>query len=257
MAYSKSDLISSIEKIGLKPTDTVLIHSSYKAMGNVEGGPEIVLDAFIEYMKEGLLIFPTHTWKSVLPEKPIFNVQEEKPCIGILPTLFLKRPGVKRSVHPTHSVAAIGEGADEYLSGEENMTTPCGRKGCWGKLYDMEAKILFLGDVMVKNTFLHSVEEWSNIPNRLTPETTAYTIVDGNKEFEMNCHRHVGYDYSQHYIKMRDPFLAKGIAVKGYIGDGLSYLCDAKGMADLTTDYLKRNLNLFANDEPIPLEWYE
>lgn len=256
MAYTKLDLIENIKKIGLKPTDTVLIHSSYKQLGDIDGRADTVLDAFMEYLNDGLLIFPTHTWATVTPERPIFNMQTEKPCIGILPTLFLDRPGVKRSIHPSHSVAAIGKDADEYLSGEENMTTPCGRDGCWGKLYDMNAKILFLGDVIIKNTFLHGVEEWNKIPNRMTPEPTTYTVINGDDEFEMKCHRHVAYDHSQHYIKMKDPFLRKGIVVEGYIGDGLSYLCNAKGMADLTTEYLQKNRDLFADGEPIPKDWY-
>lgn len=253
MVYNKYDLMNDFEKIGLKRTDTVLIHSSYKAVGEVEGGPHTVLDAFEEYMDEGLLIFPTHTWAD---KEPVYHVQTQKPCIGILPTLFIERSGVKRSLHPTHSVAAIGKGAEEYLAGDEHMTTPCGRTGCWGKLYDMEAKILFLGDVIIKNTFLHGVEEWHNIPNRLTPEYTTFTVIDGDRKFEMKCKRHVAYDHSQHYIKMRDPFLKKGIAIKGQIGDALSYLCDAKGMADMTSEYLVKNKDLFGNGDPIPKEWY-
>lgn len=258
MAHTKQDLIRDFERLGLKGRDTVLIHSSYKSLGEVEGGPEAVLDAFIEYMKDGLLIFPTHTWATVTPENPVFNVQTEIPCIGILPTLFLNRKnqGVRRSLHPTHSVAAIGRGAEEYLAGEEKIATPCAREGCWGKLYDLEAKILFLGDVIIKNTFLHGVEEWRKTPGRLTDEIYTYTIIDGSEKYETQCRRHVSFDHSQYYIKMKEPFLKKGIAVQGKIGDGISYLCDAKGMADLTLDFLNRNPDFFGNGDPAPKSWY-
>lgn len=64
--YTKTDLINCITAIGIKPNDTLLVHSSIKAIGEVEGGADTVLDAFIEYMKPGLLIFPTHTWAQMI-----------------------------------------------------------------------------------------------------------------------------------------------------------------------------------------------
>lgn len=80
----------------------------------------------------------------------------------------MKRPGVACSWHPTHSVAALGRGAHEYVQGEEQWDTPCPRGGCWGKLYDLGAKILFVGRTLRSNTIIHEVEEWNGIPNRLT-----------------------------------------------------------------------------------------
>ena len=38
--YTKEDLREQLRQMGLKPTDTVLIHSSMKAVGEVEGGAE-------------------------------------------------------------------------------------------------------------------------------------------------------------------------------------------------------------------------
>ena len=143
--YSKNDIINSIINIGIKSTDTLLVHSSMKSIGKVENGADSVLDAFMEYMKEGLLIFPTYTWKQMNDEYNIFNPETEPSCVGILSNIFRKRPGVIRSLHPTHSVAAYGEDAADYTSGEEKWDTPCPRGGCWGKLYDRKAKILFLG----------------------------------------------------------------------------------------------------------------
>ncbi|MBN2534211.1 MAG: AAC(3) family N-acetyltransferase [Spirochaetales bacterium] len=78
-----------------------------KATGKVEHGAETVLDAFIEYMADGLLVFPTHTWVQINSGYNIFNPLTE-PYVVILTNLFRKRPGVLRSWHPTHSVAAPG-----------------------------------------------------------------------------------------------------------------------------------------------------
>ena len=89
--YTKQHLIDCLIKIGIKPTDTLLVHSSMKAIGQVDGGADTVLDAFIEYLKDdGLLIFPTHTWKQMSEEYNIFNPKTEPSCVGILTNLFLK-----------------------------------------------------------------------------------------------------------------------------------------------------------------------
>lgn len=260
--YSKEDLLKAIKNIGIKPTDTLLIHSSMKAIGKVENGGDTVIDAFMEYMKDGLLIFPTHTWDQINDNYNIFYPATEPSCVGILSNLFLKRPNVIRSLHPTHSVAAYGADAYEYVEGEENCETPCAREGCWGKLYDRGAKILFLGCSLKSNTFLHGVEEWCNIPNRLTDtykqlkiETPDGRIID-RPSYRHNFPAGKG-NISHNYDKMLEPFLHMGIANKGFIGDAESVLCDAVGMADFTSSLLKRKPDLFDDNKPVPTEWYK
>ncbi|HHU74900.1 MAG TPA: AAC(3) family N-acetyltransferase [Clostridiales bacterium] len=257
--YTIQDIIKGIIELGIKPTDTLLIHSSMKAIGEVEGGADTVLDAFIEYMKDGLLIFPTHTWAQMSDEYSVFNPLTEPSCVGLLTNLFMKRPGVVRSWHPTHSVAALGKDAASYVEGDYHWDTPCPREGCWGKLYDRKAKILFLGCTMIRNTYLHSVEEWNDIPNRLSEKRINLTIQtpDGRMiERPVYRHHNPGGAVSDSYAKMEKPFLHTGIAKKGYIGDAACLLGDAVGMGDLTSDYLKRKPDLFSDQEPVPTEWY-
>jgi len=257
--YTKNDIINGIRNIGIAPTDTLLVHSSMKAIGEVEGGADTVLDAFIEYLKDGLLVFPTHSWEQINEEYNVFNPETETSCVGLLTNLFMKRPKVLRSWHPTHSVAAIGKDAKEYTSGEEQSDTPCPRNGCWGKLYNRNAKILFLGCILKKNTFLHGVEEWNQVPNRLMDIPRQLKIMTPEGKIidrPLRGHYNQTGDISQHYDKMLLPFLEKGIANKGYIGDAESVLCEAVGMADLTSYLLKRNSDLFLDDEPVPINWY-
>ncbi len=256
--YTKLNIMDDIRKLGIEPTDTLLIHSSMKAIGEVEGGADTILDAFMEFMKEGLLIFPTHTWAQMSDEYRVFHVASEPSCVGLLTNLFLKRPGVIRSWHPTHSVAAFGQDAADYIAGEEFSETPCPRTGCWGKLYDRKAKILFLGCSPKKNTYLHGVEEWNQIENRLTDFYRPYQIMtpEGNRiDRPMRGHYNPVGDISYNYDKMMAPFLHHGIAKEGHIGDAKCYLCDAVGMAELTSSYLQREPDLFLNGDPVPDEW--
>lgn len=125
MTYTKQTLQQDLAAMGLTGTETILIHSSMKSIGAVEGGADTVLDALMEFFAEGLLLLPTHTWQSIDQDHPVFDVRRSPCCVGILPELFRQRPGVVRSLHPTHSIAACGRGAAEYLAGELENNTPC------------------------------------------------------------------------------------------------------------------------------------
>lgn len=47
--YTKEELKQQLRNVGLTGKETILIHSSMKAIGEVEGGADIVLDAWMEY----------------------------------------------------------------------------------------------------------------------------------------------------------------------------------------------------------------
>ncbi|MET1167926.1 AAC(3) family N-acetyltransferase, partial [Bacillus velezensis] len=71
--YTKESLIQQLEQLGMDGQGTLLIHSSMKSIGEVEGGADTVLDAFSDYMKEGLLVLPTHTWSNINADNPVFH----------------------------------------------------------------------------------------------------------------------------------------------------------------------------------------
>lgn len=257
--YTKDDINKQLKDIGLRHDDTVLVHSSMKSVGEVCGRADTVLDALSEYLSGRLLIFPTHTWRDINDQRNVFDPAIEPACVGILPNLFMKRPGVVRSWHPTHSVAALGRGAREYVQGEERWDTPCSRGGCYGKLYDLSARILFVGCTLKTNTTIHGVEEWNGVPNRLTNTHQLLNIRTPNGELidrPMRRHYHPSGDISHNYDKIEDALLRTGIAKLGRVGDAKTYVCDVQPMVDLVSAFLKRNPDLFLDKTPIPEDWY-
>ena len=59
---TKADLINDLKNMEIDSKGTVLVHISYKSIGDVEGTARTVVDSLMEYMKDGLLVIPTHTW---------------------------------------------------------------------------------------------------------------------------------------------------------------------------------------------------
>lgn len=258
MAYTKVELLNHLEVLGIDPKGTLLVHSSMKSIGEVEGGADTVLDALSEYMKEGLLVLPTHTWSYINGQNPKFYVDHSSVCVGILPELFRKREGVIRSLHPTHSVAALGKDAEEFVKGNEQHDTPCARNSPWGKLLDRNADIMLLGVDLRRNTFIHGIEEWMNIPGRLTDaHEQLYVVLPDGTEISVPSRRHCGESWSEYFWKVDEICEKTNVMYKGYFGNALVRICKTRPMTNLLSAMLEINPDLFSNNQPLDLSLYQ
>lgn len=259
--YTKQELKDMIKEMDIEPTDTVFIHSSMKSIGEVVGGADTVLDSFMEYLADGLLILPTHTWASMSETHNMFDPNEEPSCVGILTNLFMKREGVVRSLHPTHSVAAYGKDSKEYIKGEEEVSTPCAVGGCYDRLRDRKAKILLLGVNHIRNTFIHGVEEVLQVPERFTEKPVLFKIVmpDGSLK-ESYVYRHYNKTtahISEKYTKLEQAFYDNNVAKQAKYGDATCILCATNGIYEVTKKVLSHQINCLMELEEIPKEWWK
>lgn len=258
--YTKQELKEQLKAMGLTGAEAIMVHSSMKAIGEVYGGAETVVDAFMEFFENGLLMAPTHTWAQMSKEYNVFDPLTEPACVGIIPNIFRQRQGVLRSMHPTHSMAVYGPGAEEYIRGEENCTTPCTPGGCWSRLKDVDGKILLVGVTHARNTFIHAIEELYDVPERLTEATTDFYVKmpDGSLK-KVAMHRHYNRKMahiSEAFDKMMEGYFRTGAAVKVSLGDAECILCDARRLVEVTATILKQEINCFIDREEIPQEWY-
>ncbi|QUL55851.1 AAC(3) family N-acetyltransferase [Paenibacillus tritici] len=250
--HTRSSLLKQLESLGIDPQGTLLVHSSFKSIGEVEGGADTVLDVLSEYMKEGLLVLPTHTWSYINGENPRFSVLESPSCVGILPELFRARPGVIRSWHPTHSVAALGADAAGFTAGDERWDTPCARKSVYGKLLDRKADIMLLGVDLRRNTFIHGIEEWVDIPGRMTDgHEPLCTVTPGGQEIPVPSRRHSGLSWSQHFWKVESVLEDGGALRRGSFGDAAVMLCGTVETTRILSAMLEENPDLFSDNEPL------
>ena len=104
MTYTKQTLQQDLAAMGLTGTETILIHSSMKSIGAVEGGADTVLDALMEFFAEGLLLLPTHTWQFI-PLHPRWLL---RPSTGGR----RKDPAAGRQPCPEHLPSQRGGGAE-------------------------------------------------------------------------------------------------------------------------------------------------
>ncbi len=145
-----------LAELGLRPGDRLLVHSSYRSLGPVEGGPEAVLDAMLDAVgPAGLLAMPAFNYQA--PE-PCFDPALTPGRTGILAECLRGRPGAVRSLHPTHSVVMMGREAASFTaghhqSGAATLGSPLDR------LAQAGGRILLLGVTHTANTTIHVAEQ--------------------------------------------------------------------------------------------------
>jgi len=249
--HNQNSLLADLRALGIDPAGTLLVHSSMKSVGPVDGGADTVLDVLSVHMAGGLLVLPTHTWDRVNADQPVYSVRETACCVGILPELFRKRSGVIRSEHPTHSVAALGRDAAAFTEGDAFYETPLARGGPWGRMLDRRATLLFIGCDLTKNTYMHGVEEWLDIPENLTDSmVTLFTERADGTVLPVRQRQHKGHR-SDSFWKVEPLLLANGAMSIGRFGDATVRIVNALRLTEILYVLLERNPWLFADNRPL------
>ncbi|MHC5268810.1 AAC(3) family N-acetyltransferase [Enterococcus sp. LJL98] len=198
-------IVSDLRKLGVKEDDLIIVHSSYNGLrgtDQIEGGPEAVIEALKETVKEGTLVIPTFSYKNVDIDHRFFDVEETPVCIGILPETMRLSKDVYRSVHPTHSLAAWGKDAEEITRNHHFDHTPVGVNSPLSEVYRRNGKIVLLGCPFERNTSLHGVEEMI-LPDYLFTTNYDYEITLANQEkITMNVLRHDFEKHAQRYDRV-------------------------------------------------------
>ena len=161
---TEESLLAEFERIGIRRGDTLLVHSSLTALGHVEGGPDAVIDALLGAVgSAGTLLMPafpdTGEWMDYVLSDPLFDPQTSPSSRGKISDIFWRRPGVLRSLHPTHSVAALGPVAEYLVRDHERSPMPCGPDTPYGRLVDLDGRILHLGSPFWATPSFHLVED--------------------------------------------------------------------------------------------------
>jgi len=268
---SRTALFEQFEELGIPRDVPVVVHASLRSVGEVEDRGEGLLDALIAWVTRdkspegGLLCVPTHTWDRLGGPDPVtMDVKDERTCVGTLPTLALRRADAVCSLHPTHSMAVFGdpEKVRAWVAGEVMKESSTAPDGCWGKLRTAGGFVLLVGVGHNRNTYLHSVEEWLGVPNRLSPNFVPMRIrlASGDViERPIRCHHTVGIsEVSAKYPKYEPAFRAHGCIRDGFIGSAPTQLCDCAKMAEVVALVRERSggIELLGDEKPLEEAYY-
>ena len=244
---TKKDIIEGLKKLGIKEGDVLFVHSSLSRFGHVEKGATTVIDALTEVVgKKGTLALPSFPAfvggeYGIAKAEIVFDVRTSPTAMGIIPQTFWQLPGVKRSLHSTHSVAIMGKEMDWLIEGHEKCTCSCGRGTPFYKLCQAKGKILLLGVTHSSNTTLHTVEDCHGAPTRSTEIFYPKVINYEGEAIAVPLHPHLP-GLSRDYEKMDKICKEKGIQKEVKIGNSLCKLIDAYSLFKIGGDYVKKDL---------------
>lgn len=231
-------LARALRRIGVRRGSILAVHASLSRFGYVEGGPDAVIAALRrELGPSGTLAMPTHS-NSVLGAPP-YHPATAPSSAGIVTERFRRMPGVLRSAHPTHSVAAVGPRAEELVACHRVDMAPLARDGFWGKLYDLNGDVLLLCPVR-SATLFHAGETWLSLPQK---PLIAHALDAGGKRrvhVLPNAPWHVDH-FEKH---LAEPLIRRGIMKVVRLGDADLYCAPARAMADISVARLKRDPSL-------------
>ncbi len=240
-SIGKQAVVDGLRKLGLRAGDIVLVHSSLSSLGWVEGGAGTVIEALLEVLTpSGTLLMPVFSGPSP------FDVANTPSGLGVVTETFRKMPGVVRSLHPTHSVAALGARAEEMIRDHLASPTAAGCDTPYGRLMAFGGKILLIGVDNDRSTTIHGLEERVEAPYLSDYEAT-YLDENGReqtKKLKLYPGPHRGF------IGLGPLFRREGVETSGKIGNAVCRVIDAKRMHDVVLAAFRDDPALMLCDNP-------
>ena len=242
-----AQLVEGFQKLGVEQGDTLLVHSSYKSFGEVDGGPATViraLEAVLGTDGEGTLIMPTFNFDFNKGEA--WDVRTTPSRMGVLTELVRTDPRAKRVFHPFYSFAILGKHAE--MLGSLRYRSAYERDSVFGKLHELDGKIMVIG-LSYNNsmTFFHHIEQMEGVDYRFLKQFTG-EVTDENGNTYTDTFEMLVRDIDKGVMTMVDPMGAlmeeAGVIRSRKIGDADVKLMKANEVYEFTAREMKRDPHL-------------
>ncbi len=262
--YTKTELLAQLSALHIPRDRVLLMHSSLRLVGQIEGGAKTLLDALIEYFTAtgGLFCVPTHTWGN-LDKDIVLDVTDPHTCLGAFSDFAVADGRGIRSENPTHSMVVFGdrEKAEAFVAGEIDVSSGTAPESCYGKIYEMGGYVLLVGVSHARNTYLHAVDEMLGVPNRITDDTTEVRIRRASGEVvtrKVKTHScPFTPDISARFPQYETAFRYHGAITDGHLGDAPVQACDARiAKQVMEMIFARADHDPLSDEAALPPVWY-
>lgn len=143
----------------------VILHSSISNVGRLDASVTVLAERLAGRIagRGNTLLVPALPFNTTMEEylrsHREFDVRSAPNAMGALPNILMGMQGARRSLHPTHSVAALGPRADFYTGGHHLDPTPFGPNSPFRKLTEQNGAIVMLGVGLNSVTNFHVYED--------------------------------------------------------------------------------------------------
>jgi aminoglycoside 3-N-acetyltransferase len=234
---STAELADQLRALGVAEGDVLLVHTSFRAVRPIEGGPGGLIVALRDALgPKGTLVMPSWTGSDEEPFDPATT--RASPDLGIVADTFWRLPGVQRSSH-CFALAAIGPEAQRIVSGPLPLP-PHIPLSPVGRLRDLNGKVLLIGVDHDADTVIHVAELLANVPYRVPKHITV--LKDGlpaRIEYRENDHCCQRFNLANEWLRARD------LQSERPVGHAHARLARARNIVDVVIDQLRRDPLIF------------
>ena len=234
---SQAKVADQLRALGIKAGGVLLVHTSFRAVRPVEGGPLGLIAALRAALgPDGTLVMPSMSDNDDAPFDPTNSRAAAE--LGVVAETFWRLPGVKRSNHP-FAFAAIGPHA-AAITADPLPLPPHIAASPVGRVHDLDGQVLLLGCSHGENTTLHLAEILAGVPYRVPRHCTV--LKDGGP-------LRVDYGENDHccerFALADDWLLSLGLQAEGRVGHAHARLARAQDIVRLAVENLTRDPLLF------------
>jgi aminoglycoside 3-N-acetyltransferase len=163
LSFGPAELRRALEKMGLCAGDQLLLHAGFDASYGFKGTASEVTDTFLQVLgSTGALYMVSLPYGSstieYLRTEPTFDPLRTPSRMGLISEFYRRRPGVLRSLHPTHPILGFGPDVSSVLAGHEDCLMPCGAGSPFEHLLERSAKLAFMNVSLNTMTYFHYLE---------------------------------------------------------------------------------------------------
>jgi aminoglycoside 3-N-acetyltransferase len=228
-AASEDQIAHELRGLGIREGGVLLVHTSFRAVRPVEGGPLGLLRALRRALgPAGTLVMPAMT-DGLTAFDPLSTPTYE---MGVTAELFWRQPGVVRSTHPGGSFAAAGPLAARICA-PQPLAPPHGPDSPVGRVHELGGQVLLLGVTHSENTMLHLAEALAAVPYSVSHP--CIVEVGGRAKTVLIAET----DHCCRGFRVVDDWLrARALQREANVGNAPARLCGARDLVAVAVEHL-------------------
>ena len=259
--YSRQQLSDDFRALGVVPGETLMVHASVRAVGELAGGPDDIHLALKDaltaegtlFMYAGCPRFVDEVGRGNLTAEQEAEVLEKCPPFdaeiaradrshGILAEFLRSYPGTRVNPHPAR-FAAWGKQTD-YLFSRQPWDDAFGHDSAFERFVALDGRILLIGSDHDNVTFLHYAEHIVDIPDKRIARFKVPVHEQGRRvwrdmrEVDSSNGAHANWP-DDLFARIVDGHLAATGNGGGRVGDATCYLIPARGLLELALEVMR------------------
>jgi aminoglycoside 3-N-acetyltransferase len=253
--YSTAELANGFRKLGIRAADTVMLHASVRAVGEVAGGPDQIHLALKSVLTpEGTLMmyascprYYDELGRGNLTMEQEREIREKLPAFDPITARSARDNGALVEFLRTYPDSRVNRHVARFVfwgKQTDHLISPQSWNYAFGADSPVErflllgGKIVMLGSDHDAVTFLHYVEHVANIPGKRIARYQVPVIENGHRvwrameEFDTSGDGvHANWP-DRFFAKIVDSLLTKTGNEGGRVGDAMTYILSARELMD-------------------------